>query len=81
MLKTVHALRYCTLMSYDIFSIPDLLPKRFQTVQGCSVVKSTWKCHTNYPIKRALVNMENDSVIDLEEELTKFFLLGDRAGG
>ena len=29
-------------------------------------------CRTNYPIKRALVNMENDGVIDLEDEVTKF---------
>ncbi|CAH3033724.1 unnamed protein product [Porites lobata] len=29
-------------------------------------------CRTNYPIKRALVQMENDGVIDIEDEVTKF---------
>lgn len=29
-------------------------------------------CRTNYPIKRALVQMENDGVIDMEDEVTKF---------
>lgn len=29
-------------------------------------------CRTNYPVKRALVQMENDGVIDMEDEATKY---------
>lgn len=29
-------------------------------------------CRTNFPIKRALVQMENEGIIDMEDEVTKY---------
>ena len=29
-------------------------------------------CRMNYPIKRALVEMENNGIIDVEDDVTKF---------
>lgn len=29
-------------------------------------------CRTNYPVKHALVQMENEGVIDMEDEVTKY---------
>ena len=29
-------------------------------------------CRTNYPVKRALVDMENNGMIDIEDDVTKF---------
>ena len=29
-------------------------------------------CRTNYPLKRALVQMENEGAIDMEDEVTKY---------
>ena len=31
-------------------------------------------CRTNYPIKRVLVVMENNGIIDMEDDVTKFWV-------